>query len=147
MAFRRWSWVAVWWAGCPAGPVAGDRPCAPFALGVGAGEMKHGVVWLDQTLDQANINPAAAHLLGLPAGEVPAGDFIAAMKRLEGRALNRSEVPAMGSSLLDDLSRDVDFTLRFAEAPTRVHVSSCAGRTLNTGSSASSPGSIQITPL
>ncbi len=89
--------------------------------------MKHGVVWLDQILNQANVNPAAAHLLGLPAGEVPAGDFIAAMKRLEGRALNRSAPPVSGSSPFDDLSGDVELTLCFAEAPTRVHVSSYAG--------------------
>ena len=90
--------------------------------------MKHGVVWLDHILDTANVNPAAARLLDVPPGEVLACDFIAAMKRLEGRALNRSEIPEMGLSLFDDLSTDIDFTFCFAESPTRVHVSSYGAR-------------------
>lgn len=99
-----------------------------YALLPGAGEMKRGVVWLDQTLDQANVNPAAAHLLGLPAGEIPAGDFIAAMRRLEGRALDRSANPAMSSLLFGNLSEDVDFTFCLAEGPTLLRVSSYPAR-------------------
>ena len=90
--------------------------------------MKHGVVWLDHILDAANVSPAAARMLSLPPGEVPACDFVTAMKRLEGRALNRAKIPAMGSLLVDDLSEDIDFTFCFDEAPTRVHVSSYAAR-------------------
>ena len=90
--------------------------------------MKHGVVWLDHVLDTANVNPAAARLLDLPPGEVLASDFIAAMKRLRGRALNGAEIPPMGTSLFDNLSEDIDFTCCFAESPTLVNVSSYASR-------------------
>jgi len=90
--------------------------------------VKHGVVWLDQILDKAHVNPAAAHLLGLPPGEVPACDFVVAMKRLAARALNRAEIPTMSSPLSNDMSEDVDVTFCFAAAPTRVHVSSYAAR-------------------
>lgn len=90
--------------------------------------MKHGVVWVDHILDSAYVNPAAAHLLDLPPGEVRAGDFVVAMKRLAARALNRAEISAISSPLVDDLSEDVDVTFCFAEAPTRVRLSSYAAR-------------------
>lgn len=90
--------------------------------------MKHGVVWLDHILDTANVNPAAAELLDLPSDEVLAADFIAAMTRLAGRALNRPEIPLIAAPLFDDLTEDIDFTFCFSHAPTRVHVSSYTAR-------------------
>ncbi len=85
-----------------------------------------GVVWVDRSLDTAHVNPAAADLLDVPPGEVLACDFIAAMKRLRGRALNRGQIAPMGFEFFDNLSEDIDFTMFFAESPTRVHVSSYA---------------------
>jgi sigma-B regulation protein RsbU (phosphoserine phosphatase) len=89
--------------------------------------MAHGVVWLDHILETANVNPAAADLLDLPPGEVPASDFISAMKRLGERASNHAEIPAMVPSFFDDVE-DIDVTFRFAGAPTLIHVSSYTAR-------------------
>ena len=84
------------------------------------------MVWWDHHAGTALVNPAAAHLLDLPPGEVPAGDFVAALKRLEGRARHGEKAPAIGSSLFDDPHTDVDVTVRCAQA--RLHVSSYAAR-------------------
>jgi PAS domain S-box-containing protein len=85
-------------------------------------------VWADHLLDQVDVNPAAACLLDLPAGEILAIDFILAMKLLVSRALNHQDLAFTVDFLFDDVSEDVDFTLRLAEAPTCLRVSSYVSR-------------------
>ena len=91
-------------------------------------QSKPGVVWADHLSNQLDVSPAAARILGVGPGEIPASDFTLAMKRLVSRALNQEDLAATVDSLLKDVSEDGDFTLRFAEPPTHLRVSSHASR-------------------
>lgn len=81
-----------------------------------------GVVWADHLLDVVDVAPAASSLLGVGPGEVLAIDFILAMKLLLSRALNHEDLRSTFDSLFDDVSEDLDVTLRFADAPTHLQV-------------------------
>ena len=90
-------------------------------------DLKQGVVSVDHALDQVTMNPAAARLLNLH-GRVAASEFAAAMAKLEGRALNRTQIASMGQRMLADPWTEVDCTWTFAADPTHVHVTSRAVR-------------------
>jgi len=85
--------------------------------------LKQGVVWVDRTVGRAAINPAAARLLKLVPRDVSESEFEAAMAALETRTLSRSVSAPLSSRVAEDPAADIDCTWRFAEAPTRVHVS------------------------
>ena len=90
------------------------------------GDLTLGVVSVDHSLQQVTVNPAAAKLLNLPAGEVGETDFAAAMTAWEARALNRDDITSMGIRLLDDPGGVIDCTWSFNGSPSHVHVSSHA---------------------
>lgn len=92
------------------------------------GSLSQGVVSVDDGADQATVNPAAARLLGLRAGEIPRADFHAAVATLADRALNQSEATATIRRPAADRSTDIDSTWQFAAPPTHVHVTSQAVR-------------------
>ena len=81
-----------------------------------------GVVWADHLLDEVDVTPAAASLLGVGPGEILAIDFILAMKLLVSLALNHEDLPSTFDSLFDDVSEDLDVTLRFADAPSHLRI-------------------------
>ena len=85
--------------------------------------LKQGVVSVDRTLGRAAINPAAARLLKLGPGDVSESEFEAAVTALETRTLSRSISAPLSSRVAEDPAADIDCTWRFADAPTRVHVS------------------------
>jgi PAS domain S-box-containing protein len=88
--------------------------------------LEHGVASVDRDQGRAEVNPVAATLLGLPAGEVAASEFAAAMRDLESKALNRSEAASIGTALLAHADANLHCTLCFDQSPTHVRVSSHA---------------------
>lgn len=92
------------------------------------GELKQGVVSVDDNQGTAAVNPAAARLLRLTPGEVRVTDFTAALTELEARRFHHPESASVGALLLADPAADIDCTWRFAHDPTYVQVSSHAVR-------------------
>jgi PAS domain S-box-containing protein len=86
--------------------------------------LAEGVVSVDSALGQASVNVAAAKLLDLPPGKVPASDFAAAMARLSGRSLNHGEIREANRRARDDPGHFSEQVWRFATNPTYLRVTS-----------------------
>lgn len=86
--------------------------------------LSQGVVSVDHNRGVAEVNRAAATLLGLPSGQISAADFASAMHGLMARALNHSEVETLGGLLMGSPAARIECLLRFAETPRRLQVSS-----------------------
>lgn len=92
------------------------------------GSLDQGVVSVDRIRGRADVNAAAAALLGLPVGDVAASEFAAAMADLESRALSEVDAASMGAVLLGDAEASIHCALRFGRSPTHLRVSSHAFR-------------------
>ncbi len=90
--------------------------------------LTEGVVSVDPHLGQANVNQAAGRMLRLPAGQISAAEFAAAMADLARKAVNRDQATAASGELQGDPAAVVDHTWRFAAMPTHVRVRSVAIR-------------------
>ena len=81
------------------------------------------VATIDDLRMVAYVNPAAARLLHLPAGEVPTTRLTEAFAALRSRVLNAAEVDAMMAALeTDSRGCRADLVWRFAEAPAALRV-------------------------
>ncbi len=88
------------------------------------GSLQQGVVSVDHDRSLADVNPAAARLLGLPTGEVGASEFAGAMRELESKVLDPSAAAMIGTLLLGSSQANINCTLRFATPPTYLRVES-----------------------
>lgn len=88
------------------------------------GSLAQGVVSVDHDRSLADVNPAAAKLLGLPTGEVAASEFAAAMRELESKVLDPSAAALIGTLLLGSSEANIDCSLRFDKPPTHLRVES-----------------------
>lgn len=88
------------------------------------GSLQQGVVSVDHDRSRADVNPAAAGLLGLPIGEVGASEFAAAMRELESKVLDPSAAALIGTLLLSSSEANINCTLLFDKPPTHLRVES-----------------------
>lgn len=88
------------------------------------GSLEQGVVSIDHDRSVADVNPAAARLLGLPTGEVGASEFAAAIRELESKVLDPSAAALIGTLLIGSSEANINCTLRFDKPPTHLRVES-----------------------
>jgi PAS domain S-box-containing protein len=86
--------------------------------------LDEGVVSVSPYLGQANVNGAAAKILDLDPGQVPASDFASAMAALSNRAINRQEIVEWSQALALREDAAVEGVMRFTARPTHLKVRS-----------------------
>ncbi len=106
---------------------ADHQQCQATALRVGAalGALTQAVVTIDELRDVANLNAAAARLLGLTEGDVRSSSVATALRALQDRALNQDEVRRVAAQLrATPLAETEESTWVFPRAPTHLRVHS-----------------------
>lgn len=86
------------------------------------------VATVDLIAEHTHLNTAAAQLLGVPEGRNPISEFRAALTALAQKAGNGEEFGELAGRLRTDPDGDLDFVLRFDDAPTHLLVTSKAVR-------------------
>lgn len=87
------------------------------------GLLEQAIVTIDGLRQQASINPAAARLLGVPAGTVSAKVISQALHRFQDAALNSEAVAMVAGTLARQLDATVTGVVwHFAQSPTHVRV-------------------------
>ncbi len=86
--------------------------------------LAQGVVSVNHSLDEADVNQSAALLLHLSPGKHPISDFTTAMANLQKRTTNRAELLAEAARVLIDPSITTASVWRFPKPPIHLLVSS-----------------------
>lgn len=91
-------------------------------MGAVLDELEVGVVSVDAEREVAHVNTAAADLLDIPAGPMPAAEFDLVIHALAGRALNTEETAVAEQALHPDATVEFKTTWVFTDPPTHLGV-------------------------
>lgn len=91
------------------------------------GLLEQAVVTIDNLRQEATVNRAGMHLLGLASGTVPARLISEALHRFQAAALNQEQVAEVASKLVREPSATVTGVVwHFADTPTYIRVTTAA---------------------